>query len=499
MVREMKARHAPGTTGDVDRARKAEPAAPTTAPGPADRVVAAQAVARRGVLSARDILALQRTVGNCAVQRMLPEQGARTGTDQRARTIPADAGDGPIVQRFSAGPHEQMSAAALRGSGYSAEQMQDIQLGNWATDMNQISLVVPYLQQYLGFTLTPTQQFQLVRLLAVGNFGEQAASRMSESRLGGYRESEHFDNPAQASAPQEQALVASHIGITSDGSLPGENTGVGAIMHNFGLAIDAGATSTGRQHYGRAMHITEDFFAHTNFVRIAMRVLDSSQPEPYGGRVESGPDAGHDRLTSGIFASADTVMSILHLLIAEIMKEPEPGRITSGDRIIQMMVSHLSPTLGVAFGAYLQVRSAEQRATSAISSAISTAVGIAIPPIGVYNQARDLVRQGLEAAVNAAMAEAGRRATGTGAQPSHTRMNVDDPASGGDLYPIARDLAQHVVSQLDPLLQAAWRAPAGPAREAAREALFAQLRIFLVHPEQNRWWRSIVEPRMRRQ
>ena len=321
---------------------------------------------------------------------------------------------------------------------------------------------------------------------------------MDQSRLGGYRESEHFDNPAQANTAQEQSLVASHIGITSDGTLPADDTGIGAIRHNFSLAIDAGETSTGLQHYGRAMHITEDFFAHTNFVRIAMHLLDSSQPEPYGGTVESGPDAGRHRLTSGIFAGADTVMSILHLLIAEIAKEPEPGRITPGDRIIQMMVNHVSPTLGAAFGAYLEARSAVDRATSTVSSAISTAAGIAIPAIGVYNQARDLARRGLEAGVNAAMAEAGRRYTGTGAQPSHTRMNVDDPASGGDLFPIARDLAQHVVSELDPLLQAAWRAPAGQAREDKRRELFDRLRGFLVHPEQDRWWQSIVAPRVRR-
>jgi hypothetical protein len=495
----MEAKLVPGKTDDVVRTHKVEPAFPALTPTPADQTVAEQALARPDELSAPSILALQRTAGNRAVQRLLLDQGNPGASAQSAKDLSPKASDYPVVQRFSADPHEQMSAAALSGRGYNAEQMQDIQMGNWATDMNQISLVMPYMQRFLGFALDEREQFLVVQLLAVGRFGEQAAGRMEQSRLGSYREAEHFDNPNTANAPQEQSSVASHIGITPEGSSPGENTGIGNIMLNFRQAIDAGQTSAGLQHYGRAMHTTEDFFAHTNFVRIAMRLLDANQPEPYGGRVESGPEAGRYRLTSGIFVGADTVMSILHLLLGEVMKEPEPGRITSGDRIIQMMINHLSPTLGAAFATYLQARSAISRTTSAISSAVSSVAGAVIPALGVYNQCRDLARRGLEAGINAAMAEAGRRFTGTGAQPSHTRMNVDDPASGGDLYPIARALAEHVVAQLDPLLQAAWRAPAGPEREHAREALFTRLRQFLVHPEQDRWWQGIVQGRMRRQ
>lgn len=483
----MEAKHVAAKTDDVVRTRKPEPSTPTTAASPADQVAAEHALARPDEISTQGILALQHTAGNQAVQRLLHEQEKPSGSERPEKALPSKAAESFVVQRFSAEPHEEMSAAALRGRGYTREQMQDIQVGNWATDMNQISLVAPHLQRFLGFTLTPAEQFQIVQLLAVGHFGEQPAARMDQSRLGGYQAAEHFDNPNAANTPQEQRLVASHIA-----------TSISTIEQNFSQAIGAGQTPAGRQYYGRAMHITEDFFAHTNFVRIAARLVDASQPEPYGGRVESGTDAGRYRLTSGIFESADTVMSILHLLIDAITSEPEPGRITSGDRIIQMMVNHISPTLGAGFGAYLQARSAVSRGTSAISNAVSSVAEVAIPQLGIYNQCRDLVRRSLEAGLNAAVAEAGRRFTGTGAQPSHTRMNVDDPASGGDLYPIARALAEHVVAQLDPLLQAAWRAPAGEAQQAAREALFRRLRQFLVHPEQDRWWQAIVQGRMRR-
>ncbi|MHB1355504.1 MAG: hypothetical protein ACYCZF_05970 [Anaerolineae bacterium] len=483
----MVVKHVAVKTDDVVRTRKPEPPTQKVATSLAEQATAEQALARPDGISTQGILALQHTAGNQAVQRLLVEQGGQTAVGQATRVTPNDGFDAPVVKRFSAEPHEQMSAAALRGRGYTREQMEDIQVGNWATDMNQISLVAPYLQRFLGFTLTPAEQFQIVQLLAVGHFGEQAAARMDRSRLGGYNAAEHFDNPNAANAPQEQRLVASHIA-----------TSISTIEQNFTQAIGAGETPAGRQHYGRAMHITQDFFAHTNFVRIATNLLDPRQPEPYGGRVTQGADAGHSRLTSGIFNNADTVMSILHLLIEAITREPEPGRITSGDRIIQMIVNHISPTLGAGFGAYLQARSAVSRGTSAVSSAVTSVAEVAIPQLGIYNQCRDLVRRSLEAGLNAAMAEAGRRFTGTGAQPSHTRMNVDDPASGGDLYPIARALAEHVVAQLDPLLQAAWRAPAREAQATARAALFARLRQFLVHPEQDRWWQGIMQGRMRR-
>ncbi len=437
-------------------------------------------------MSVQDIRTLQHAAGNRAVRQLiLATTGARRPEDPRWRG-PNGLFVGENIQRFSAGPHEEMSAAALRGHGYSREQLADIQMGNWATDMNQISLIVPYLQRYLGFTLSSSEQSQIVQLLAVGHFGEATAARMNRAGLGEYTASEHFDNPASATSEPEQRAVASHI--TPGAGRPAGETGIGNIELNLGRALRAGRTSIGLQHYGRAVHTTEDFFAHTNFVRIAVRLIDPAQPEPYGGRVERGPDAGRYRLTSGIFEPADTALSILHLLIGEVMKEPEPGRITSGDRIILMIVNHASPTLGAAFQAYLSARTVAARA----ASAVATAIGVAVPAVGVYNQARELARRGLEAALNAATAEAGRRVTGTGSQPSHTRMNVDDPASGGRLYPIARDLATHVVSELDPLMQAAWRAPAGADREAARRVLFARLRSLLVHPQDSDWWRSIV-------
>lgn len=423
-------------------------------------------------LSPAYLLALQSSAGNLAVQRLLPapEAGA------------------PVVQRFGAEPHEQITASALGGRGYSRRELEDIQLGNWATDMNQISLVVPHLSRYLHFNLTPAEQFLVVQLLAVGRFGEAAARRMSPARLGSYQAAEHFDNPALPSVPQEERAVASHI--APGGALPAGQTGIGQIEHNLSLAVDSGRGTAGLQYYGRATHITEDFFAHTNFVRIAMRLLDPSRAEPYGGSVAEGADAGRMRLTSGVFATADTVMSILHLLLAEVTKPPVPGEITSGDRIILMLVNHLSPALGTAFNAFLQVR-------SVVSPALRAAGEALLPGLALRNQARELARRALEAALAAVSAEVGQRVTGTGPQPSHTRMAIDDPTAGAKLYSTASALAAHVVAQLDPLMQAAWSAAAGQPREDARRALFARLRALLVHPDQDRWWEGIVRAQMR--
>lgn len=492
----MQTEHASGKSGDVERTRKAEPAVQAEAPGLAEQAAGAQALALPSGLSPQDVLALQRTAGNRAVQRLLHEQGGLAGS--------ISATGYPAVRRFSADPHEQMSAAALRGRGYSAEQMEDIQLGNWATDMNQISLAAPVLHRLLGFTLTTQEQSQLVELVAVGHFGERPVSRVAgwqsggarpgQYRLGQYQEAEHFDQPVGLPAEPGRA-VASHI-----------ESGMVSIEDNFTRAIIAGRTPDGRQHYGRAMHTTEDFFAHTNFVHIATWMLDQTRPKPYGGvAAGSTPEPGRFQLTSGTNEPLDTALSILHIVLAEVMKEPDPaGAITPADRIILMLVNKVSRPVGTAFETYLNARSAVGRVTSAVTDVATTVVGVAVPAIGIRNVARDLARQALEAAVNAGMRELGRRATGLHGQPSHSAMNIDDPtadpAFGLQLYPIARALAEHVVRQLDPLLQAAWDAPAGPARDAARQALFARLRTFLVHPQAggSDWWRPIVQPLMRR-
>lgn len=131
---------------------------------------------------------------------------------------------------------------------------------------------------------------------------------------------------------------------------------------------------------------------------------------------------------------ADTVASILHLMISEVMKPPaEPGTTTAGDRIILMIANHVSRVAGGAFKAYLKAR-------NAVSRAVDRAAKTFVPGLLAYRWVRDLVRTTLESAMNQALAEAGRATTGTGSQPSHTRMNLDDPGTGGALYPVARDL-----------------------------------------------------------
>jgi hypothetical protein len=107
-------------------------------------------------------------------------------------------------------------------------------------------------------------------------------------------------------------------------------------------------------------------------------------------------------------------------------------------------------------------------------------------------EAQELVRRTLLDAANAIQREAGQQLTGNPsqpgveAQPSHSRLNIDDP--GADArgqaarYPIARALAEHVVAQIDPLTQAAWAARDDQARNTARQAVFAALGRFLVNP-----------------
>jgi hypothetical protein len=144
----MQGDQAPGKAVDASRSRKAAPAHSVVVAGPTDQALAGQGLELPGNLSPESILALQRTVGNRAVQRLLVQQ-AGPAVPIRETPIFVYQSIAPSIQRFSAEPHEQISAAGLRGSGYSARQMEDIQLGNWATDINQISLVAPHLHRYL--------------------------------------------------------------------------------------------------------------------------------------------------------------------------------------------------------------------------------------------------------------------------------------------------------------------------------------------------------------
>lgn len=415
---------------------------------------------------------ISQTQGNSHVQRLVaamrqagpaapPAQRAPEEKEELQTSSLAEPG---TVQRFAEGPHEEIEHEALRGD-FGGAELNEIALGNWQNDFNQISLAGPYLEQYMGIKLSQDDFFDIAAIIAEAKLGEKIAKQMSKDRFGSYKPAQHYDNPSGPNDALEQKAVPKYISDTTD-----------YMKKTFDNAIKAGETPVGREYYGSALHIMEDFFAHSNFVEIALN-LSTQSVDTQGGVVESGADAGRLRLSSGIFETLDTVVSMLKIVASYMNKPPEPGKaIGTSDRIILILLKKKSEWLANRYQQYLQlVFAAKQYVPEWLTKVAQGAKA------WVSSKLAGLIEK-----LSGALA----KKTGTGIQPSHSKINKDD--SSRPRYNLAKELALQSVKEINPKMMAVWRASTPAAREAARAGLFELVDKFTQHPDRCDWWRPIV-------
>ncbi len=415
------------------------------------------------------VLALQRAVGNQRTGRLI-RQRTRSGR----------------VQRFGEQQHGGIEQEALAGS-FTGEEQRDIAFGNWANDFNQISLAGDFIRNHTPLPVTNQDLFEIARIIAEVEFGARIARRMTPERFGAYDPQQHFDNPAtDPMAAPDLEPVARHV-VSARQRI--ENT-----LRDAAYEDDP---AIAREFFGSGLHILEDFFAHTNFVEITLRMCGVQSIDPRPGTV-----AGADRnqLVGGIFATADTVVSVLHMIGNYLLRPAEPDQpITTGDRIALVLMRRASPALATAYERFCYLDFTARRMIPGYEL--------------IHQQVQQFKRLQaglLGQAANAASALVTAQATGGGNLPTHSRLNKDDPSQPH--YQLARTLAVHVVQQVTPLMQEVWRLrraipptePTYPESPAATPAMAevqdAEARLQQVadqhtqHPDQGAWWRPIVEP-----
>jgi len=277
--------------------------------------------------------------------------------------------------------HERMLRLAMTGDkSFSAAEGSAAYLGSWIMDMNQV--FVPIVVDLVG----PNVIFALMSYLAARKFGRE----ITPEQFAFYRPVHHGDNPAgltKRDLVQKQPEVSSPLtpadserlgqavetgtgGTAQDDVSPsatvlGENifavdqTGVMAFMRRTNLlvedwlerAVEAGRGPEGLMLFGAAMHPVEDFFAHSNFIEIALdKLLHSESAEKllpelkdkgdrrlftYSAQASVRPDKNQpaeDRpvLTAGSFTTEDTKISILSEVVG-LMEEPLPEPKTNAE------------------------------------------------------------------------------------------------------------------------------------------------------------------------
>jgi hypothetical protein len=229
---------------------------------------------------------------------------ARATSTPLARAAGSARGSPPAIQRFLAGEkgHEE-EVAALEEAGYSKREAEGAYFGNWLRDFSQ---------EMDKDSPTDPDTLDMIRLLAVGEFNRAPTNK----DLGRYLPSEHVDNPLggeTAEDPQlSQAEQDKRLGnlnaeqqawvkkerldkdkiktASEESGLPDYiERGKAHAKEKIELAARQGRTPEGLDTLANGLHAVEDYFAHSNFVEVALDQLGPGEKsEKHEGEVHEG-------------------------------------------------------------------------------------------------------------------------------------------------------------------------------------------------------------------
>lgn len=239
---------------------------------------------------------MQQTHGNRSVQRQVQRRFGLTS-----------------VQRYQSGSrgHGGVEESAMQDAGFSAEDAKGIYFGNWLRDFSQ----VPGGLDKLGLGSLKPQLLQVLNIMSLGEFNQE----FTDDQLGGYVASEHIDNPEGGGSIDDPTSESNALAtrLIDGGGNPSaddlKKLGISQTQWDFykkseaqfkeakktdksGLpdymvrakvrtkmkleeAITQGKAK-GMATLGDALHTLEDFFSHSNFVSVALTVLQNEKKAP---------------------------------------------------------------------------------------------------------------------------------------------------------------------------------------------------------------------------
>jgi hypothetical protein len=180
----------------------------------------------------------------------------------------------------------------LRKCGLTPAEVNAVYFGNWLRDYSQLldPKIVRALDMPKDFpdVLSRDALTRIVDVLSVKRFGELRRQpgfdyKVTPARLGVYRPSEHIDNPkvTDRNAPDpttrdldfEVAVMAGSPQLEVDYQTSMKryiSRSVDFMNRELRIAVDKGPNAEGLRAFGSALHVLEDFFAHSNFVELAL-------------------------------------------------------------------------------------------------------------------------------------------------------------------------------------------------------------------------------------
>ena len=443
----------------------------------------------------------------------------RAAEDEEAQKIEGKSGD---IEQFGAGLGEhhhdrptesfghQSIEASLAGTLpiFDAEDvLRQIYFGNWLRDFSQVldPAIVrkPGVPKDFPRAISREKLTQLVDLFAELEFVKKPEDKklfhVTESLLGVYRPVEHIDNPTNNApdAPDPQSIdkdfqpraTKEYVSVDPATSMK-RYIGFSAkfMRDELGKAVSAGAGKDGFRHFGAALHVLEDYFAHSNFLELSLRKLGHDKVLPW-----TSPAAGKHPLpvVTGMFDFDDVIASTAGLIADTLFKVEwefksiKPGERTKVDRIMLILLSeHSDPKMLKSYEDFLAVRDTIakipgreywQRAMHYTLVMVGNAYNF------VYSSLIHLVGNSVDDQQVVRIGDPNKNGS---TDPTHSQLAKDH--DNHPFHTLAARLAKVAVSKVGRAMGARWEGDltADPAAIAAS---------FIVHPFDTNWQDEIVK------
>ncbi|MCP6691531.1 Het-C domain-containing protein [Pseudomonas donghuensis] len=274
----------------------------------------------------------------------------------------------------------------LKYAGFNEQQRKAIYFGNWLRDYSQLldpKLVrAPDAPKDFPAKFSREVLTQLVDLLALKTFPSLQGTPQERSHyvvtpqmLGVYRPSEHIDNPYNPSAstfdprtidPDFEAPVAHDdplLQVDPKTSMKRHIfTSVDYMCERLRDAMATGPTPKGLREFGAALHVLEDYFAHSNYAELSLRKQGHKAVLPWTGKT----DCRHAwPVVTGMFAGTDVIASLAEPMAKVLFKTSGSFEsITPGQRadselaLLILLRDHPDPKWQAYLQTSLEVRDA---------------------------------------------------------------------------------------------------------------------------------------------
>lgn len=234
----------------------------------------------------------------------------------------------------------------LRDVGFSEEDCKRIYFGNWLRDFSQIvdpKIVRPQgdasgwtvLQELIAAEqpkLTRQQLTAIVDLLALKEFHTlqntpqgRSTYKVEPAMLGVYRAFEHIDNPTtldrkainpktidRAFQPPVFPEDPNNCVLCKSSMMQYIRRPIAFMKKKLQAAMTAGQTPEGMRYFGEALHVLEDYFAHSNFVELSLRKQGHDGVLVWTTRIESREESTHEwPVVTGMFSALDVLGSVI--------------------------------------------------------------------------------------------------------------------------------------------------------------------------------------------